>query len=353
MSQNVGIVVHRFGEAQITDIPIPKLRDDYILIQVKAVALNPTDWKHIARWTPVGGKIGCDYAGIVKEVGSAVTKPFKQGERIAGFVHGGNPSYLEDGAFSNYITAKGDLQIKIPENLSFEEAATLGAGVTTVAQAMYQSLKLPLPNEEIEARPPLLIYGGSTATGALAIQYAKLSGVAVVTTCSPRNFDYVKNLGADAVFDYASPTCAEDIKAYIKGEFAHVLDCIGEDSSANVCIPTMSATYPGTYVTLYPIVPSVLSSLNHTGSITQVTTVAYTAMGEPFTTGGYNIPANPADFTFAVRFWEITRALLEEGKLRPHRAAIDRCGTGWEGVMNGLELLKSGGVSGEKLVFRI
>ncbi len=80
--------------------------------------------------------------------------------------------------------------------MSFEEAATLGVGITTVGQGLYQSLGLPLPGQGKGDGKVLLIYGGSTATGALAIQFAKLSGLTVVTTCSPRNFDYVKKLGA-------------------------------------------------------------------------------------------------------------------------------------------------------------
>jgi NADPH:quinone reductase-like Zn-dependent oxidoreductase len=64
---------------------------------------------------------------------------------------------------------------KIPETLSFEETATLGVGITTVGQALYMTMKLPLPNEKpIEGAPFILIYGGSTATGTLAIQFAKL-----------------------------------------------------------------------------------------------------------------------------------------------------------------------------------
>jgi len=59
-----------------------------------------------------------------------------------------------------------------------------------------------------------LIYGGSSASGVLGIQFAKLSGFEVLTTCSPSNFDYVKSLGADKVFDYNSPTCAADIRKY-------------------------------------------------------------------------------------------------------------------------------------------
>ena len=123
----------------------------------------------------------------LQEVGSAVTKPFKKGDRIAGFAHGGNTVYHEDGAFSNYITAKGDIQVKIPDDLSFEEAATLGVGVLTVGQALYHSMKLPFPGDvkgDEKEKLPVLIYGGSTATGSLAIQFAKLSGATVVTTCS-------------------------------------------------------------------------------------------------------------------------------------------------------------------------
>ena len=80
----------------------------------------------------------------------------------------------ESGAFAEHITTKGDLQFKIPDHLSFEEAATLGVGVATVGQGLYQSLGLPLPNEPPQDLLSVLIYGGSTATGTLAIQYAKL-----------------------------------------------------------------------------------------------------------------------------------------------------------------------------------
>lgn len=80
----------------------------------------------------------------------------------------------ETGAFAEHILVKGDLQIKIPDNLSFEEASTLGVGISTVGQGLYQSLGLPLPNQPSKEKTPILIYGGSTATGTLAIQFAKL-----------------------------------------------------------------------------------------------------------------------------------------------------------------------------------
>lgn len=84
------IVYVEQGKAEIQDVPIPKLRDDYILVKVNAVGLNPTDWKHIHNAvTDPGSRIGCDYAGVVEAVGSKVTKDFKKGDRISGVVHGG------------------------------------------------------------------------------------------------------------------------------------------------------------------------------------------------------------------------------------------------------------------------
>lgn len=95
----------------------------------------------------------------------------------------------------------------ISDYMSFEEAATLGCGVVTIAQGLYQKLGLALPEVDDGNQKSgkwILIYGGSSATGTLAIQFAKLSGYKVVTTCSPRNFALARSLGADVVLDYAS-----------------------------------------------------------------------------------------------------------------------------------------------------
>jgi hypothetical protein len=72
-----------------SDVPIPKLSaDNWVLVKTKAVALNPTDWKNIAKATSPGSIAGCDYAGVVEEVGKSVTN-YKVGDRICGFVRGG------------------------------------------------------------------------------------------------------------------------------------------------------------------------------------------------------------------------------------------------------------------------
>lgn len=78
------------GKAEVQEVPIPKLRDDYILVKVNTVGLNPTDWKHIDRGIAQDGcRMGCDYSGTVVDVGPKVTKNFAKGDRISGVAHGG------------------------------------------------------------------------------------------------------------------------------------------------------------------------------------------------------------------------------------------------------------------------
>ena len=83
------IKVEENGVVAVQDVPRPDLPgDSWILVKVKAIALNPTDWKHIDYgWADAGCLVGCDYSGIVEEVGCKVTR-FERGSRVAGMVHG-------------------------------------------------------------------------------------------------------------------------------------------------------------------------------------------------------------------------------------------------------------------------
>lgn len=347
---NHAIFIKAAGDAQIAELPVPKLRDDYILVKTHAIALNPTDWKHVDYLSSPGARVGCDYAGTVLEIGSKVTKDFKVGDRVCGFCHGANAVYHEDGSFGETITAKGDIQIKIPDNLSFEEAATLGVGITTVGQGLYQSLELPLPNKPAAEKFPVLIYGGSTATGALAIQYAKLSGLEVIVTASPRNFDYVKSLGADKAFDYNSPTCAEEIRSYSKDSVKHVFDCISEGDSTKICVESM-APAGGVYSTLLPIDNQKVTSIN--SKVQMKMTLGYTVIGEYFTFGPSEWPANPENMEFGKMFWELSRGLLAEGKVKVHRPSVNEFGKGLEGALKGMQHMREGKLSGKKLVYTL
>jgi hypothetical protein len=89
MATSKAIVITVEGQsAAILDVPRPKIREEWMIVKTKAVALNPTDWKHIhLGYTGAGARVGCDYAGIVEEVGAKVTE-FAKGDRVAGFAHG-------------------------------------------------------------------------------------------------------------------------------------------------------------------------------------------------------------------------------------------------------------------------
>lgn len=168
-------VVWNGNGAELVDSrPLPKLRDDYMLIKTAAVAINPTDAKALSQGrAAINGLFGCDFAGIVDEVGPLVTKPFKKGDRVCGCAVGANSSNPEDGAFAEYIVAKGDTCIKIPDNISFEEASTIPVSAITDGQGLH-AMGLNLPDNPIKAKEYILIYGGSSSTGTLAIQYARL-----------------------------------------------------------------------------------------------------------------------------------------------------------------------------------
>ena len=334
-------------EASLVETDLPRLRPDYILIKVYAVALNPTDWKHIKSIPTNGATVGCDFAGTVVCIGPSVTKSFKPGDRVAGFTHGVNAVELEDGAFAEYCVSKGDVTIHIPDSMSFTDAATLGVGLVTIGQGLNQSLQLPTPKEPASEKTPILIYGGSTATGLFALQFAKLSNLTVITTCSARNFDLVKSYGADVAFDYTDPQCAQKIKDYTNDKLTHVFDCISEGSSPRICADAMSSSAKdGQYSTLLPVKDFPRDDVKNTF------TLGYTVVGERITfRGGQEIPAKPEDFEFGKGHISMCERLLAEGKVRG--VPTDVRSGGLEKVHEGLNDLKNGRVSGRKIVYEV
>ncbi|KAL6229449.1 hypothetical protein BDW75DRAFT_249663 [Aspergillus navahoensis] len=286
-TQKAIVITSPRQESLVTDRPIPTLRDDYILV------------KNVAP---------------------------------------------EDGALAEYIVAKGDIQMHIPDNLSFEEAATLGLGIMTVGQALYQSLKLALPTEPIKTPEPILIYGGSTATGTLAIQFAKLSGYTVITTCESAQLrSREESLGADAIFHYKDASAPTKIRESTNDNLRLVLDTISLEPSAKFCDGALS-TSGGEYSALYPV------AIDRANVDSRVT-LAYMAIGEEFLFGDKVFPAQPEDKEFAASFATIAEGLLRDGKVKVHPPKVGK--EGLKGVIEGLKLLKEDKVSGQKLVYRV
>ncbi|KAL7920942.1 chaperonin 10-like protein [Trichoderma austrokoningii] len=336
------------GKGAILERPTPKLRDGFVLVKTKAVSINPTDWKglHSNAKETIDTKIGCDFAGEVVELGPGVTN-FKVGDRIAGLTPGANILEKEDGSYGEYLVAQADVQFHNP--LSDEEGATLGVSVFTVGQGLYQNLKLQLPTNPVTTPTPVLIYGGSTASGLWGVQFAKLSGYKVITTASPRNFEYLKSLGADAVFDYNSPTVVEDIIAAAGGELALVWDCISEGNSVKISAAAISPK-GGKIGLLLPVNEDEVRAINP--NVKTAVTMAYSVFGTRFVRGLAS-EGRPEDNEFAKKFRDIAEPLLREGKLKAPKIDVNRGGSGLEGVLVGLEELRQGKVSASKLIYTI
>ncbi|SMR63464.1 unnamed protein product [Zymoseptoria tritici ST99CH_3D1] len=335
------------NKAKVASAPVPKLRPTYVLAKVDSIALNPTDWKHInGKRAAPNGLAGCDFSGVVVEVGSEVSKSLKPGDRIAATTHGANASQTEDGCFAEYAVAKGDLCVKIPDSLPYEKAATFPLGVSTVGQGLFQkALKLNLPTKPTKNGETVLIYGGSTATGSLAIQYAKLAGYKVLTTCSPHNNDFVKSLGADGVYDYRQPEVGKDINKDTKDSLKLIWDTVSLEPTAKICAEAISSDPEGArYGSILPV------KFPREGVFTTFTFM-YTIFNDPFTKAGRDTPAVPEDFEFAKEFFAITEKLLAEGKLKTHPEKVGP--KGLEGALQGMEDMKNEKVSANKLVYRV
>ncbi|KAI0508527.1 putative zinc-binding oxidoreductase ToxD [Xylaria bambusicola] len=343
-TQMKAIKVVEAHKAEIQDSTLPKLRDDCVLCKVNWVAINPTDWKHIDFVPAPGATSGCDFAGSVEWVGPTVKKDWKIGDRVAAFAHGCNASNLEDGCFAEYALVKGDLQMKIPDSLSDEQATTLGVGIVTVGQALFQKLGLPLPPAE-HSGDLILINGGSTATGSLAIQMANLSGYTVITTCSPRNFGFTRSLGASKAFNYKDPACGKKIRDYTNGRLKLAFDCISEGNSARLCCEALADDDSGSRIVY-------LNPISHPrGNVESSQVLAYTVNGEAFDKGTTHVSAAPEDLEFGKRFWELATELFAKKLITTHPSMI--CEGGLQGVIDGLDMLRAGKISRKKLVYRV
>ncbi|KAF4452314.1 hypothetical protein F53441_4832 [Fusarium austroafricanum] len=340
------------GQAEIQDVPVQELEPGYIKVKTTAWAINPDDVYHLdleGEESCEGSIVGSDYAGVVVEVGPGVTRDFKVGDRVAGYVMGQNILRKRDGAFSHLIVVKGDIQMKIPESMSDVDAATQGVALGTMGVALYQTLNFPLLDSSPKESFPFFIYGGSTAMGISAIQYAKLSGATVITTSSPANAEYLRSLGADHVLDYKSKTLVEDVLKLTGGPLLHVLDTYPSATSAEISAAVLHKSGDAKYVSLIPGVEQEVKRLSP--SVDAKFILAYSAVGDPWMYENKLFTAVPADFAFQKKFVVVAERLFEEGLVKPPRVFLNGGGSGLEGVLKGLDESRQGRVSGGKLVY--
>ena len=234
--------------------------ENEVLIQNHALAINPIDETVQKRaWFPIDypAILGQDVAGIVAAIGPNVTR-FKIGDRVLGHGVGFATKQHQHMGFQAYTVVQTNMACEIPDNVTFEQAAVIPLGCSTACSGLFQedflNLQLPTEPKMKDTGKTLLIWGGASSVGSNAIQLAVAAGYEVITTASPKNFEYVKKLGASQVFDYKSPTVGEDLLAVFKGKTsAGALDCIGF-AATTVCVDVVHKSAGNKFVaTVKPV----------------------------------------------------------------------------------------------------
>ncbi|KAK4243068.1 alcohol dehydrogenase [Corynascus novoguineensis] len=360
-SQTAVITTAEGRHAVARDRPVPPVGPTSVLVRVRAVALNPTDHKTPARVKTAGLTSGCDFAGEVVAVGAhandepsdaaacgGIPRRWAPGDRVFGVVYGSNPGAPGWGAFAEYVEADPVMLCHVPEDWDWETAASVGGSVHgSVALCLFGEGKMGLDLGRLKAPrgghaqlskqdllKVVLVYGGSTACGIMALQMLRLAGYIPIATCSPQNAGLVTAYGAAATFDYHLETCADDIKQYTKSALWFALDCIGTAQSAALCYAALGRA-GDRYVVLekYPdSVAALRKVVKPSWAMGPVMFGRELQLGE-----GYSQPADPS-----------AQTLMGSGALKHHpmKVVAPDGREGWpEAVIRGLGDLRDGNVS--------
>ena len=221
------MVIDEWGERdkfREADVERPPTAPDGVLVRVRAAGVNPVDYKirggYMAKAFPAHFPliVGWDAAGVVEEVGPAVTR-FRPGDQVYGYCR---RHHLQFGTYAEFVSVPEDFLAHKPAELSFEEAGAIPLAGLTAHQA--------LEAMGVRGGETLFVGGGSGGVGHLAIQLGVARGARVIATASERNFDFVRELGADPV-DYHSddvPVRVRELLANDDGADA-ALDLFGGD----------------------------------------------------------------------------------------------------------------------------
>jgi NADPH:quinone reductase-like Zn-dependent oxidoreductase len=202
----MAVRISEFGGPEVLryeEVPRPRAGDGEALVRVHASGVNPVDWK--ARqgflkglrselpWIP-----GWDFSGVVEESGLGVR--WKPGDEVYS-----RPDLSRDGSYAEYIVVRGAELASKPASLDHLRAAAVPLAGLTAWQALFDVARL-------EAGQTVLVHAAAGGVGCFAVQLAKWKGAKVVGTCSARNLEFVRGLGADEVLDYTTSPFEEIVR---------------------------------------------------------------------------------------------------------------------------------------------
>jgi NADPH:quinone reductase-like Zn-dependent oxidoreductase len=205
-------VYHEYGSPdvlELQEVDKPVVKDDEMLVRVRAASANPADW-HFMRGLPYvmrpqsglrkpkSSRLGHDIAGQVEAVGKDVTG-FRPGDDVFGSVGAGG--------FAEYTSVSEGFLVLKPANLTFEQAAAVPLAALTALQGLRDA-------GQVQPEQKVLIIGASGGVGTFAVQIAKSFGADVTGVCSTRNVEMVRSLGADHVIDYTQEDFTQSGQEY-------------------------------------------------------------------------------------------------------------------------------------------
>jgi NADPH2:quinone reductase len=184
----------------IQEVPAPKPKPTDILIKIKAIALNRADLGSArgdtSHGAATGRPVGSEFAGEVVEVGGEV-HDFKAGDRVMCHSPGSHAEY----AVSDYGRA-----MKVPDDMGFEQAATLPIGLNTLHNALVTAGRM-------KAGEAVMVQGASSGVGIIGLQIAKLMGAKLVvgTSTNEARRARLKEFGADLAVDTRDPKWPQQV----------------------------------------------------------------------------------------------------------------------------------------------
>ncbi|CAI9756276.1 unnamed protein product [Fraxinus pennsylvanica] len=230
-----------------SNVAVPEVKEDQVLIKVVAAALNPVDFKRRlgkfqATDSPLPTVPGYDVAGIVVKVGSQV-KGLKEGDEVYGDIHEkalDGPKQF--GSLAEYTAVEEKLLALKPKNLDFAQAAGLPLAIETAYEGLERA--------GFSSGKSILVLGGAGGVGSLVIQLAKhvFGASKIAATASTPKLDFLRSLGADLAIDYTKENF-EDLPE----RFDVVYDSVGQCDRAvkavkeggSVVVLTGAVTPPG------------------------------------------------------------------------------------------------------------
>ena len=193
---------------QFGELPMPQLAPTEVLVQVKAVAVNPIDTYLRAGanyWeTPQPFIIGCDLAGVVESVGPEVSQ-FKTGDRV----WGSNQGLLgRQGTFAEYCAVDQQWLYPVPETVDYKTSVACALVGITAHLGLFRDAQL-------QAGESVLVQGGSGGVGSMVLQMAKARGARVLATGgSEEKANACRGLGADMAINYAAQPLADAVQQF-------------------------------------------------------------------------------------------------------------------------------------------